>query len=225
MKCMRRQWILWGAAVLFWGCSKEGRESLSSDKLTGKAADGQSASADQKEKGGDSGDSAGRGAAGIPDQAPTPGPSSSIPPNNSSPGDPNEPPPSGQMPLGSAPLPAGTVAVTVEGTVIFADYKQGDIQIDVGDRPQAGGPTGEHPKILQLYRMEKPGPFKFEVPAGQGEVHLSAYNDENGDGKPSREEPRGQAKEGAVKVGKEPVKGITIELKRDRIPPPPGQKR
>ena len=223
MKSNKRQWILLGAAVLLWGCSKQESENLSSDKLTGKASEGARDGDGQKEKANESQDS--NGAAGIPDQAPTPGPSSSIPPNHGGPGDPNEPPPSGQMPLGSAPLPAGTVAVTVEGMVVFADYKQGDIQIDVGDRPQAGGPSGAHPKILQLYRMEKPGPFKFEVPAEQGEVHLSAYNDENGDGKPSREEPRGQAKDGAVKVGKKPVQGITIELKRDRIPPPPGQKR
>lgn len=209
-----------GVLCTMLGCGKPEGEPLSSDKLTEKTAQTGAETRGEKSAGKE-----GAGAAGIPDAAPTEAVGSSIPPNNTSPGEPGEPPPAGQVPLGAAPLPAGTVAVIVEGTVVFSDYKQGDIQIDVGDKPQAGGPTGAHPKILQLYRMEKPGPFKFEVPADQGEVHLSAYNDENGDGKPAREEPRGQATAGAVKVGKDGIKGITIELKRDRIPPPPGQKR
>jgi hypothetical protein len=42
--------------------------------------------------------------------------------------------------------------------------------------------------LVSRAKIESPGAFEILVPEG-GKVWLSAYNDVNGDGRPSREEP------------------------------------
>ncbi len=134
------------------------------------------------------------------------------------------PPEDGNIPLGGLPLPEGTKGVKISGTVTFDDYKKGLIQIDVSDKGMFGrGGRATRPKIITLYRMEKPGPFELEVAANSGEVWLSAYNDADQNGKPTRGEPRGTATGNPYKVGTEDITGVEIILTPERIPPPPGQ--
>lgn len=165
------------------------------------------------------------GAAGVPDkpvqEQPEPGkPDQPPPPEKASDG--SQPPPSGdEIPMGAPPLPEGVKGVHVKGMVIYPGYKAGHIQIDVADKGSKNGSKGAQPKIIQLYRMEKPGAFDIEVPENQGEIYLSAYNDENRDGKPSREEPRGSASGNPFSVKAAEITGVEIKIEREQIPPPP----
>lgn len=167
----------------------------------------------------------GAGAAGVSDkpvqEKQEPGkPDQPPPPEKAADG--SQPPPSGdEVPMGAPPLPDGVKGVHIKGQVIFPGYKTGHIQIDVADRGMKGGNRGAQPKIIQLYRMEKPGAFDIEVPVNQGEVHLSAFNDENRDGRPSREEPRGSASGNPFAVKDADVSGVEITIEREQIPPPP----
>jgi hypothetical protein len=162
-------------------------------------------------------------------------PGKDVSPEEPKPGKPDEPPPpkadangelppppeGGDIPLGAPPLPEGVKGVKLKGTVTYADFKGGLIQIDVSDRGSRNGQRGAQPKIIQLFRMEKPGPFELEVPENQGEVWLSAYNDADKNGRPSREEPRGAASGNPFKIGTQEVTGVEIKLEKEKIPPPP----
>ncbi len=136
----------------------------------------------------------------------------------------NVPPPEdGDIPLGGVPLPEGTAGVKVSGTVVYSDYKTGLIQIDVSDKGMfGGGSRAARPKIISLYRMDKPGAFEMEVAANSGEIWISAYNDADRNGKPTRGEPRGNATGNPYKVGTENITGVEIILAPEKIPPPPG---
>ncbi len=132
------------------------------------------------------------------------------------------PPEDGDIPLGGLPLPEGTAGVKISGTVVYSDYKAGLIQIDVSDKGMFGGNNrATRPKIITLYRMDKPGPFEMEVAANTGEIWISAYNDADRNGRPTRGEPRGTAKGNPYKVGTEDITGVEIVLAPERIPPPP----
>lgn len=129
----------------------------------------------------------------------------------------------GGVPMGSPPLPEGVKGVTLRGTVEFAGYQKGLIQIDVMDSISKGPSAKNHPQILRLHRMEKPGTFEIQVVAGQGPVYLNAYNDANQDGAPSRDEPSGTCAQNPVEVKDGDIEGLQIILKKEVIPPPPGR--
>ncbi|MFM7201901.1 MAG: hypothetical protein ACKO6N_14050 [Myxococcota bacterium] len=220
---------LWLASLLLVsGCKQNDvapQQRSSADSLTDAAAQ----STQKTEAGG--GDAA--RIAGDAGNAPAPagGPSDAPPgagtppagkPEAIAPGNPGEAPPSGEdIPMGAPPLPDGVKGIHLRGEVSFSDYKAGHIQIDISDRGMNAGGRGVQPKIIQLYRMEKPGSFDIEIPVNTGSIYLSAYNDENKDGKPAREEPRGSASGNPFTVKDADIKGVTITLEREKIPPPP----
>lgn len=223
------------------GCKQEDvapQQARSADALTdaaGKAPAGDSGASGAGEGAGEKvdGKSADSMGSGGPGGAPAGGASDAPPVENPEPGKPDQPPPPAKgtdglpppsgddIPMGSAPLPEGVKGVKIKGSVTFKDYKAGHIQIDVADRGMNGGGRGAQPKIIQLYRMEKPGAFEIDVPAGQGSVFLSAYNDENQDGKPEREEPRGSASGNPYTIKDVDLTGVELTLAREKIPAPP----
>lgn len=175
--------------------------------------------------------SAGQGMTGDGDGAPVqPGPPADPPPGipaEPAPGipdgagaQPSGPPGGPPGPGGGAPPPPAGPTVTIRGTVSFADYAGGGIQLDLMDGPNTG-PTGKHPKVVQLERLQKPGPFEVKVPKGFGDLYLTAFNDADENGRPDREDPRGDYAGNPLSVGDEDIAGIDLVLKVEQVPPPP----
>lgn len=177
-----------------------------------------------------------KGEAGVqPGQGGAPAPSMTGTPEKPPPGKPGEPPPGkpGDPPPGApgepapgkpgAPdgigVPDGPTA-TLRGTITLADWTQGAIRIDVfdGDHSALGGPR---PGIVTRAEVEKPGPFEIVVSEGS-RVWLSAFNDENLDGRPSPIEPYGEYASNPV-VANGDVDGIELVLVRRDPPDQRGQ--
>ena len=99
--------------------------------------------------------------------------------------------------------------MTVRGTISVVDYTQGPVLIDVfdGDHRELGG---DRPSLVGKVTVAEPGPFELEIAEGTN-VWLSAYNDVDGDGRPSREEPFGEYERNPVR-GKSDVDGVTLVL-------------
>lgn len=99
--------------------------------------------------------------------------------------------------------------MTVRGTISVADYTQGPVLIDVfdGDHRELGG---ARPSLVGKVTLDAPGPFELQI-AEDTKVWLSAYNDVNGDGRPSREEPFGEYERNPVR-GKSDVDGVDFVL-------------
>jgi hypothetical protein len=89
------------------------------------------------------------------------------------------------------------------------DYVQGPVLIDVfdGDHRELGG---DRPSLVGKVTVDAPGPFELQIAEGTN-VWLSAYNDMDGDGRPSREEPNGEYERNPVR-GKSDVDGVTLVL-------------
>ena len=70
--------------------------------------------------------------------------------------------------------------------------------------------------------LDEPGPFEVEVPASVGRVWLSAFNDEDVDGRPGPLDPTGYHPDNPVSFdAEEIVTGVNIPLER-RDPPGSG---
>ena len=149
-------------------------------------------------------------------------------PEDPKPGIPDEPPPPGGAgaaggqgpPPGPPPAPTGP-SVLVKGTVEFEGYTGGPIQIDIMDGPSTG-PSGSQPKVVTLERLDKPGEFEIRVAANAGEIYLQAFNDADENGRPDREDPRGEFSDNPVEVEDEDVAGVLLTLSVEKQPPPPG---
>ncbi|MCB9764700.1 MAG: hypothetical protein H6739_33300 [Alphaproteobacteria bacterium] len=165
----------------------------------------------------------GPGVAGTPAGAPIPGevgaPAPGVP-DEPTPGDPNEPPPGQVQPQDGIRPPEGPT-VAVKGEVTLPDYTAGPVRIDVfdGDHSNIGG--GPRPGIVTRLEMDKPGPFELQIAEGT-RVWLSAFNDENEDGRPSPIEPFGEYAGNPVDASSA-VNGVTIVLERRDPPDQRGQ--
>jgi len=137
-------------------------------------------------------------------------------PEDPTPGVPDEPPPDGGY---RKPPPIEGPTVVVTGTVELPDWFQGSIRIDVfdGDQLQFGG---ARPGVVTMKNLEAPGPFELEVPESVGAIWLSAYNDEDMDGRPGPVDPTGYYAENPVVLA-DGTSGVTITL--ERRDPPGGQ--
>jgi hypothetical protein len=135
-------------------------------------------------------------------------------PEEPEPGDPEEPPPAGGM---RAPPPIQGPTVTVTGYVDLPDYTQGTIRIDVydGDHLAFGGPR---PGVVTMVTLDGPGEFSIEVPESSKYVWLSAFNDEDQNGRPGPVDPTGHYEANPVDVSDGDVDGVEITLER-RDPP------
>ena len=169
---------------------------------------------------------------GIPDE-PAPGdPSSPSPgvPGSPTPGVPGAPTPGvpgaptpgvpGQ-PTPGAPSEAvedGPSAL-VRGTIRMADYKSGEVRIDVFDGDHRSH-AGQRPNLVRSSILSQPGSFEVRVPVSTGRVWLEASNDENQDGRPGPQDPSGRYLRKPLELTADGASGIVIELERHE--PPPG---
>jgi len=137
-------------------------------------------------------------------------------PEDPTPGVPDEPPPDGGY---RKPPPIEGPTVIITGSIELPDWYQGSIRIDVfdGDQLQFGGPR---PGVVTMQTLAGPGPFELEVPESVERVWLSAYNDEDMDGRPGPVDPTGYYAENPV-VLDGVISGIAITL--DRRDPPGGE--
>ena len=134
---------------------------------------------------------------GIPDEPP--------------PGDPGQPPPGGKAHAeGEIPPPQGVETVKVSGSVAVEDYSGGKITLDVfdGDHSAVGG---DRPNVVGRVVLDQPGPFELTV-AKDSPIWLSAFNDADGDNRPSKKEPFGAYPDNPVKPRGD-VTGIDLSLK------------
>ncbi|MCB9744635.1 MAG: hypothetical protein H6741_01125 [Alphaproteobacteria bacterium] len=172
-----------------------------------------------------------KGEAGVqPGQAGTPSPGQAGTPAQPQPGRPGDPPPGkpgdpspgepGDPKPGVPGQPDGIGApegptVTIRGSIRLDDWSAGAVRIDVfdGDHSALGGPR---PGIVTRAEIPKPGPFEIVVSEGS-RLWLSAFNDENQDGRPSPIEPYGEYSRNPV-VANGDVEGVELVLER-RDPP------
>jgi hypothetical protein len=97
--------------------------------------------------------------------------------------------------------------VKVSGTIAYTGSAKGTIYFDVLSRGQDALPT-----LIHSGEVAAPGPFEFEAKKDFGEVFVVAFLDANGTGStPEATEPAGRVP-GAVKIGSEPISGLTIAL-------------
>lgn len=125
---------------------------------------------------------------GVPGQ-PTPGePGAPSPgtPGEPTPGVPDEPPPGGGAP-GGLPTPEGPTTL-LRGTIQVEGYSGGPVMIDAFDGDHRDLSQSKRVSLVSRAKVEAPGAFEIAIPE-DGKVWISAYNDVNGDGRPSREEP------------------------------------
>lgn len=144
----------------------------------------------------------GGGAAPILTGEPEPGvvtPAEPAPgvPKEPQPGDPGQPPPGEAGAAG--PPPSEGPTVTLSGTVRVPSYTKGIVRIDLfdGDQRKLEGPR---PSVVAVTRVDAPGAWSAEVPAGQA-VWIGAYVDVNGDGRPAPGEPSGWYADNPVQAG------------------------
>jgi hypothetical protein len=99
---------------------------------------------------------------------------------------PDEPPPGGGAP-GGLPTPEGPTTL-LKGTIEVQDYIGGPVMIDAFDGDHKDLSKSKRVSLVSRAKIDTPGAFEIAIPEG-GKVWISAYNDINGDGRPSREEP------------------------------------
>ena len=139
------------------------------------------------------------GPAGRPGKAPPPSPGKPGDPSPGKPGDPtpgrpgepapgvpDEPPPGGGGP-GGLPTPEGPTT-QLKGTIEVQGYSGGAVMIDAFDGDHKDLSQSKRVSLVSRAKIDAPGAFEIAIPEG-GKVWISAYNDVNGDGRPSREEP------------------------------------
>jgi hypothetical protein len=107
-------------------------------------------------------------------------------PGEPAPGVPDEPPPGGGSP-GGLPTPEGPTTL-LKGTIEVQDYSGGPVMIDAFDGDHKDLSKSKRVSLVSRAKIDTPGAFEIAIPEG-GKVWISAYNDINGDGRPSREEP------------------------------------
>lgn len=138
-------------------------------------------------------------------------------PEEPEPGNPDEPPPPGGKKVddGTIPPPAGAATITIRGTFAIDDYQGGKITIDVfdGDQSLKGS---SRPDIVGRATFDGPGPFEMVVLADTP-LWLSAYADQDANGRPSQEDPMGPCDCNPVKSD-EDVDGVVIEMNRGTPP-------
>ena len=126
------------------------------------------------------------GPAGRPEK---PAPKSVGKPEDPGPGKPGEPTPGvpDEPPPGGLPTPEGPTTL-IKGTIEVQDYSGGPVMIDAFDGDHKDLSKSKRVSLVSRAKIDTPGAFEIAIPEG-GKVWISAYNDINEDGRPSREEP------------------------------------
>lgn len=153
---------------------------------------------------------------GIPEE-PTPAPEGS--PGGAPHAGRVDPPPGGEPGAVVGVAPDAGPLVTVSGVVEYKGWKAGKVRVDAFD----GDHTvhGNRPGVVASTRMDAPGTFTLKVPAGTGKLYLEAVIDEDGDGRPGPQDPRGTADRYPVTVKTSDVADVLIRLVKHE---PPGGK-
>ena len=78
----------------------------------------------------------------------------------------------------------------IAGVILVQGWSGNEIRIDVfdGDQRQIGG---SRPSVISSASVSKPGAYEISVPKGNGKYWIGAYVDQNGDGRPGKQDPSG----------------------------------
>ena len=102
--------------------------------------------------------------------------------------------------------------VTLSGTVTYADWTVGDMVVEV----RIADPVPLWPDADYSATFDEMGAWSIEVPANLGEVWITGFNDEDGDGQHTwstdPQEPTGMYAENPVTVGATDVSGLDFTL-------------
>ncbi len=114
------------------------------------------------------------------------------------------------------PPPDAGPTVTVEGVVEYTKWRAGGVRIDAFD----GDHTvhGNRPGVVASARLDRPGAFTLQVPQNSGRLYVEAVVDEDKDGRPGPQDPRGTADRYPVTVSESPIDGLTIRLVKLEAP-------
>ncbi len=127
-----------------------------------------------------------------------------------------DPPPGGAPGAAVGAPPEAGPSVTVTGVVEYAAWKQGGVRVDAFD----GDHTvhGNRPGVVASARIDRPGTFTLTVPAGTGKIYVEAVVDEDLDGRPGPQDPRGTADRYPVTVKSDAVSGLLVRLVKHDAP-------
>lgn len=147
-------------------------------------------------------------------------------PAQPAPGDPAEPgpgrpdAPAPGVPEEPSPGAAhGGPSVQLSGRVTVEGDAEGTVRIDVFDGDQrAAAASGTPPKVVAQARLETAGDFSVAVPQGAGSVWIGGFVDQNGNGRPDRDEPAGWVAANPLSTAAD-HSGLELVL---RVDPPPG---
>ena len=80
--------------------------------------------------------------------------------------------------------------IQIAGVILVQGWSGNEIRIDVfdGDQRQIGG---SRPSVISSASVSKPGAYEISVPKGNGKYWIGAYVDQNGDGRPGKQDPSG----------------------------------
>ena len=80
--------------------------------------------------------------------------------------------------------------IQIAGMILVQGWNGNEIRIDVfdGDQRQIGG---SRPSVISSSSLSKPGAYEISVPKGKGKYWIGAYVDQNGDGRPGKQDPSG----------------------------------
>lgn len=102
--------------------------------------------------------------------------------------------------------------ITVSGSLVFDGTVNGSIRLDVQKVRK-----GSAPALVHTVELQSIDEFSFEAPKGAGNIIITGFIDEAGDG-PSPQDPQGRL---TLEVGEEALADLKIEMKSDNAPVQP----
>ena len=106
--------------------------------------------------------------------------------------------------------PSALEQIEISGVILVQGWNGNEIRIDIfdGDQRQIGG---NRPSVISSSSVNKPGAYKISIPKGDGKYWIGAYVDQNGDGRPGKQDPSGWYLGNPISAS-QPATGIELVL-------------
>ena len=109
---------------------------------------------------------------------------------------------------------ATSECVTVSGTFNTSEDTTGTFRVDVQKVTQ-----GSAPRLVHTLELQSGGDFSFELPKDFGNIVITGFVDQTGDG-PTPDDAQGRT---TLEVKAESVTGLSLDVALGNAPPPPPQ--